>query len=137
MTGEQLRYAPRWIKGDTLGERYENGTIKRSTLVLTVKSTRAADTIMAKRLSFGGRRHEAERFCERGQGGMCMRCCGRDHFRKCIEEAKCFVCAGTHEGKEHGCTIESCSKRSEPCERLLVYLDTFQTLKTCRHCLMI
>jgi hypothetical protein len=36
--GEQLPYAPRWIKGDTLGERYENGTIKRSTLVLTVKN---------------------------------------------------------------------------------------------------
>jgi hypothetical protein len=137
MTGEQLPYAPRWIKGDTLGERYENGTIKRSTLVLTVKSKRAADTIMAKGLSFGGRRHEAERFWERGQGGMCMRCCGRDHFRKCIEEAKCFVCAGTYEGKEHECTIESCSKRLEPCERLLVYLDTFQTTKTCRYCLMI
>jgi hypothetical protein len=116
MTGEQLPYAPRWIKGDTLGERYENGTIKRSTLVLTVKSKQAADTIMAKGLSFGGRRHEAERFWERGQGGMCMRCCGRDHFGKCVEEAKCFVCAGKHEGREHECTIESCSKRSEPCE---------------------
>jgi hypothetical protein len=47
---------------------------------------------------------------------MCMRCCGRDHFGKCTEEAKCFVCAGNHEGREHECTIESCSKRSEPCE---------------------
>ena len=28
----------------------------------------------------GGRRHETERFWERGQGGMCMRCYGRDHF---------------------------------------------------------
>lgn len=116
MTGEQLPYAPRWIKGDNLGERYENGTIKRSTLVLTVKSKQAADIIIAKGLSFGGRRHEAERFWEQGQGGMCMRCCGRDHFGKCVEEAKCFVCAGTHEGREHECTIESCSKRSEPCE---------------------
>jgi hypothetical protein len=71
VTGEQLPYAPRWIKGDTLGERYENGTIKRPTLVLTVKSKHAADTIMAKELSFGGRRHEAERLWERGQGGMC------------------------------------------------------------------
>jgi hypothetical protein len=66
MTGEQLSYAPRWIKGDTLGDRYENGTIKRSTLVLTVKSKQAADTIIAKGLSFGGRRHETERFWERG-----------------------------------------------------------------------
>ena len=47
---------------------------------------------------------------------MCMRCCGRDHFGKCVEEAKCFVCAGNHEGREHECTIENCSKRSEPCE---------------------
>jgi hypothetical protein len=116
MTGEQLPYAPRWIKGETLGERYQNGSIKRSTLVLTVKTKQAADTIMAKGLSFGGRRHEAERFWERGQGGMCMRCCGRDHFGKCVEEAKCFICAGKHEGSKHECTIESCSKRAEPCE---------------------
>jgi hypothetical protein len=116
ITGEQLPYIPRWIKGDTLGERYENGTIKRSTLVLTVKSKQAADNIIAKGLSFGGRRHETERFWERGQGGMYMRCCGRDHFGKCIEEAKCFVCAGNHEGREYECTIESSSKRSEPCE---------------------
>jgi hypothetical protein len=116
MTGEQLPYAPRWIKGDTLGERYENGTIERSTLVLTAKSKQAADTMVAKGLSFGGRRHEAERFWERGQGGMCMRCCGRDHFGKCAGEAKCFVCAGKHEGSKHECTVESCGKRSEPCE---------------------
>jgi hypothetical protein len=30
MTGEQLPYAPRWIKEDTLSERYEQVTIKRS-----------------------------------------------------------------------------------------------------------
>jgi hypothetical protein len=77
-----------------------------------VKSKQAADTIIAKGLSFGGRRHETERFWELGQGGMCMRCCGRDHFGKCTEEAKCFVCAGNHEGREHECTVESCSKRS-------------------------
>lgn len=116
MTGEQLPYAPRWIKGETLGDRYQNGSIKRSTLVLTVKSKQAADTIMSKGLSFGGRRHEAERFWERGQGGMCMRCCGRDHFGKCVEEAKCFICAGKHEGSKHECTVESCGKRAEPCE---------------------
>jgi hypothetical protein len=28
---------------------------------------------------------------------MCLRCCGRDHFGKCVEEARCFVCAGKHE----------------------------------------
>jgi hypothetical protein len=116
MTGEQLPYAPRWIKGETLSLRYQNGSIKKSTLVLTVKSKQAADTIMAKGLSFGGKRHETERFWERGQGGMCKRCCGRDHFGKCVEEAKCFVCAGKHEGSEHECTIESCGKRSEACE---------------------
>jgi hypothetical protein len=66
MIGEQLPYTLRWIKGDTLGERYKNGTIKRSTLVLTVKSKQAADTIIAKGLSFSGRRYETGRFWERG-----------------------------------------------------------------------
>jgi hypothetical protein len=47
---------------------------------------------------------------------MCMLCCGRDHFGKCVEEAKCFVCAGKHEGSKHECSVESCRKRSEPCE---------------------
>jgi hypothetical protein len=54
MTGEQLSYAPRWIKGDDLGERFDSGTIKRSILVLTVKSKQAADSILAKGLSFSG-----------------------------------------------------------------------------------
>lgn len=116
MTGEQLPDAPRWIKEDTLAERFDSGSIKRSTLVLTVKNKKAADVILAKGLSFGGRRHEVERFWERGQGGMCMRCCGRDHFGQCTEEVKCFVCAGEHEGSKHECTAESCSKRSGPCE---------------------
>jgi hypothetical protein len=120
MTGEQLPYAPRRIKGDTRGERYKDGTIKKSTLALRVKSKQAVDTILAKGLAFGGRRHKAERFWERGQGGMCMCCCGRDHFGKCAEEAKCFVCAGKHEGSKHECTVESCSKRSEPCEHYVV-----------------
>lgn len=116
MTGEQLPYAPRWIKGDTLAERFVNGSIKRSTLVLTVKSKKAADAILAKGLNFGGRRHEVERFWERGEGGMCMRCCGRDHLGQCTEDPKCFVCAGDHEGSKHECTAEGCSKRSAPCE---------------------
>jgi hypothetical protein len=116
MTGEQLPFAPRWIKGDTLAERFNSGSIKRSTLVLTVKSKKAADVIMAKGLTFGGRRHEVERFWERGEGGMCMRCCGRDHFGQCSEDPKCFVCAGDHGGSKHGCTAEGCSKMSALCE---------------------
>lgn len=116
MTGEQLPYSPRWLKGDTLAERFDSGSIKRSTLVLTVKSKKTANVIMAKGLTFGGRRHEVERFWEKGEGEMCMRCCGRDHFGQCTEDPKCFVCAGDHEGSNHECTIEGCSKRSAPCE---------------------
>lgn len=116
MTGSQLPYAPRWIKSDTLAERFDSGAIKRSTLVLTVKTKHAADTIMAKGLSFGGRRHEAERFWEKGEGKMCMQCCGHDHFVKCTEMAKCYICAGEHEGAKHQCAAEGCSKKAEPCE---------------------
>jgi hypothetical protein len=116
MTGEHLPYAPRWIKGDTLAERYDSGSIKRSTLVLTVRSKKATDVILAKGLSFGGRRHEVERFCERGEGGMCMRCCGRDHFGQCTQDPKCFVCAGDHEGSKHDCAAETCVKRLGSCD---------------------
>lgn len=84
-----------------LGERFENGAIKRSKLLLTVKSKQVADAIFARGLSFGSRCHEAARFWKRGEGGMGMRCCGRDHFGKCKEEAKCFLHAGEHEGNQH------------------------------------
>jgi hypothetical protein len=116
MTGSQLPYAPRCIKSDTLAERFDNGAIKRSPLVLTVKTKHAADTILAKGLSFGGRRHEAERFWERGEGRMCMQCGGGDHFGKCTEMAKCYICAGDHEGAKHQCAVEGCSKKAEPSE---------------------
>jgi hypothetical protein len=39
-----------------LGERFDSRTIKGSTLVLTVESKQAADSILAKGLSFDGRR---------------------------------------------------------------------------------
>lgn len=62
MTGESLPYTPRWIRGDGLEERFHSGTVNHSTLVVTVKSKTTADSIIAKGLSFGGRRHEAEKF---------------------------------------------------------------------------
>jgi hypothetical protein len=116
MTGPQLPYAPRWIKGDTLGERFDSGSIKRSTLVLTVKSKRAADTILAKGLSFGGRRHEAERFWEKGEDRICLHCYDRGHFGKCTKAPRCFVCAGGHEGSEHQCEVEGCNGKAEACK---------------------
>lgn len=116
MTGESLPYAPRWIRSDGLEERFHSTSITRSSLVVTVKSKTAADTIMAKGLSFGGRRHEAEKFWMKGEGGICMHCCGRDHFGKCREAARCYVCADDHAGSEHRCQTESCGKKLMPCE---------------------
>ena len=78
--GEHLPFVLHWIKGNTLARRYESGSIKRLILVLTIKSKKAADMILAKRLSFEGRRYEVERFWEQGEGSMCMRCYSRDHF---------------------------------------------------------
>jgi hypothetical protein len=47
---------------------------------------------------------------------MCIRCYGRDHFSKCAEEAKCFVCTGDYEGINYQYAVEGCSKKLEPCE---------------------
>jgi hypothetical protein len=60
VTGERLPYAPRWIGSGGLEERFHSASITRSSLVVTVKSKTAADTSLAKGLSFRGRRHEAE-----------------------------------------------------------------------------
>lgn len=67
-------------------------TVTRSTLVVTMESETAADSILAKGLSFGGRRHEAEKFWMKGEGGIWVQCCGNDHFGKCNEAARCYVC---------------------------------------------
>jgi len=103
MTGERLPCAPRGIRSDGLEERYHSESITRSSPVVTVKSKAVADSIMAKGLSFGGRRHEADRFWTRGEGGICTDCCGRDHFGKCNKAARCYVCAENHPGSEHRC----------------------------------
>jgi hypothetical protein len=117
MTGTTLAYVPRWLNsGRTLLERFDNGSIEHSTIVVTVRSKQAADTMMAKGLSFGGRRHEVEKFWEKGEGGICTHCCGRDHFGKCTEVAKCFVCAEEHEGAEHRCPMDGCGKEAMVCE---------------------
>lgn len=115
-TGELLPYAPRWIRSETLEERFHSGTVNHSTMVVTVKSKQAADAIMANGLQFGGRRHEAEKFWMKGEGGICLQCCGRDHFGKCTETAKCYVCAEQHEGANHRCKAKDCGKKSLPCE---------------------
>lgn len=75
MTGESLPYTPRWMRGEGLEERFHSGTVNRSTPIVTVKSKAAADSIITKGLSFGGRRHEAEKSWTRGEGGICMQCC--------------------------------------------------------------
>lgn len=116
LTGIPLAYEPHWIKNDTIVERFNSGAIKQSTLVVTVKSKQASDTMLAKGLLFGGKRHEVERFWLPGEGGICTHCCGPDHFGKCGEPAKCFVCAGEHEGAKHLCATTGCGKKSEPCD---------------------
>jgi hypothetical protein len=115
-TGIVLPYEPIWINSDTLAERFDSGTIKRSTLVVTVKTKKDADAILAKGLSFGGRRHEVERFWMKGEGAICMNCYGPDHFGKCAEAARCFICAGDHEGGKHKCEVAGCNKKSGLCE---------------------
>jgi hypothetical protein len=45
---------------------------------------------------------------------MCTHCYSRDHYGKCVEEAKCFVCAEGHKGAKHECNAEGCSKKTEP-----------------------
>jgi hypothetical protein len=45
-----------------------------------------------------------------------MHCYGRNHFSKCIEVAKCFVCADQHKGSEHSYLVDRCGKKATACE---------------------
>jgi hypothetical protein len=67
---------------------------------------------------------------------MCMYCYGRDHFGKCLEKAKCFVCAKGHKGAKHKCNTEGCSKKTEPYEHHTARCATFKGthIATSRRC---
>jgi hypothetical protein len=81
-----------------------------------MKSKQAADAILAKGLSFSSRRYEVERFWERGEGRIYIYYYSRDHFGKCVEEAKCFIYTEGHEGAKHEYNTEGYSKKTEPCK---------------------
>jgi hypothetical protein len=44
---------------------------------------------------------------------MCIHYYSRDHFGKCVEEAKCFIYAKGHKGAKHKCNTEGYSKKTE------------------------
>jgi hypothetical protein len=62
--------------GGALLERFDSGIIECLTIMVIVSSRQAANTIMTKRLLFGSRWHEVEKFQEKREGGICIHCCG-------------------------------------------------------------
>jgi hypothetical protein len=87
MLTRKIRYRETFVSPLTLPEMVSGGI----------------DNLIVHTSVFGGRRHEAERFWEKGEGRMCMQCCGHDHFGSCTETAKCYICAGEHEGAKQEC----------------------------------
>jgi hypothetical protein len=125
MAGTTLPYVPRWLNTGTLLEKFDSRTIKYLTIVVTVRSKQAANTMITKGLLFSGGRHEVEKFWEKREGGICIHCYGRNHFSKCVELAKCCICAEQHKGSEYQCPIEGCGKE------LMVYMHQAAKCANC------
>jgi hypothetical protein len=55
---------PRWINQKRVEERYDNKEIAYSTVIIKVRSKAIADSLIAKGLEFGGKKHTTKLFQE-------------------------------------------------------------------------
>ena len=107
-TGFNLPIYPRWINRIKAQERYNREEIAYSTVVIKVRTRAIADKCIAKGLEFGGKKHTVEAFWEYKPENICPKCSefGHNSYKVCVKQAKCYICAGQHEGREHKCSIE-------------------------------
>jgi len=91
--------------------------MQKSTLVVTIRDRQLANKILQTGLYFGGRRHIVEKYWEAGRGEICPRCCKFGHYGGCMDEIRCYLCAGPHIAGEHICPVEGCNMKA-PCKHV-------------------
>jgi hypothetical protein len=76
---------PRWINQKRAEERYNNEEIAFSTVIIRVRSKTIADSLIAKGLEFGGKKHTVELFNEIKAEVICPKCSkfGHNSFKPC------------------------------------------------------
>ena len=102
---------PRWINPKKAEERFNNEEIAYSTVVIKVRSKTIADSLIAKGIEFGGKRHTVELFQETKADIICQKCSkfGHNSYKACQESLKCNLCGKEHETKDHKCPLKGCT----------------------------
>jgi hypothetical protein len=112
--GYQLPTAIRWLKKAEAIQENQEKDIKHTSIVVTVPSEDTAQSLKARGLYFGGKRHPVEDFFENSRE-VCPDCCQIGHRKNCTNPHKCFLCAGNHHRKDHYCT--ECNAKT-PCKHI-------------------
>jgi hypothetical protein len=90
----------------------DNEGVYSSSVVIAVRSPKAAERLLAKGVSIGGSLKKATRFERSGPDVLCLRCCEWGHAaHQCDSAPKCRLCAGSHQEEEHKCIVEGCKAR--------------------------
>jgi hypothetical protein len=102
---------PRWINLKRAEERYNNKEIAYSTVIIRVRSKAIADSLIAKGIEFGGKKHSVELFLEIRADDICSKCSnfGHNSYKACQEQLKCNFCGKDHETKDHKCSLKGCT----------------------------
>jgi len=97
---------PRWL---TPEDRRANKT--ESTIVMTLTGDVKMNTIGRQNLIICNRECRLVEYISYGRSTQCRKCQGFGHpAALCRHEARCAVCAGPHETREHPCSLPNCKK---------------------------
>ena len=97
---------PRWL---TPADRRANET--DSTIVMTLTGDVKKTTIGRQQLIICNRECRLQEYISYGRSTQCRNCQAFGHpAALCRNSARCAVCAGPHETKEHPCPLPNCKK---------------------------
>jgi hypothetical protein len=97
---------PRWL---TPAERREHKT--NSTIVMTLTGNVKKNTIGRQNLIVCNRECQLDDYIPYGRSTQCRNCQAYGHpAALCRNNSCCAVCAGSHETREHPCTLPICKK---------------------------
>jgi len=86
----------RWLANPrTVRERWQNGEISASSVVLVVKGSKVAQSLVKKGIKGAGVWDPVKTYTNEGLDSRCELCCGWGHIEnKCGRKPKCGYCSG-------------------------------------------
>jgi hypothetical protein len=100
----------RWLANPhTIREMRQNGEIAAPSVVLVVKGSRLAQSLIKKGIQSAEVWYHVETFTNAGPDSRCELCCRWGHIEiKCGNKPKCGYCSGNHRTSDHKCNVVGC-----------------------------